>query len=154
MRFDSERVRFSGLPAEWEEDAQRQFGTSLTACPRVDLVDGRGTYPDRIPALLVKLQKRLVELNGYEQEGMFRLAPDGEECAMVKRLINSGTGDDALTRCQDPCVGRRSLAAPAAPPFRLPRKCTHAPLKRRSRPSVGEMQAALALEHLPSRVSV
>ena len=35
---------------------------------------------------------------------MFRLAPDGEECAMVKRLINSGTGDDALNHCQDPCV--------------------------------------------------
>ena len=53
MRFDNERAEFSGFPAEWGSDALRQFGTSLTACPRME-VSG---YPDRIPALLVKLRK-------------------------------------------------------------------------------------------------
>ena len=60
VTFDPNTLKFTGIPEGWAEEAYRQFGVPLTTCPRLP-VDG---YPDRIPAVLVILKKRFVELGG------------------------------------------------------------------------------------------
>lgn len=100
VRFDEDQVRYSGLPPEWSSEANKQFGVPLTKCPRME-IDG---YAERIPAVLVMLRKRLEELDGYHTEGIFRLAPHGEESSRVKAGIDAGMGAQYLKECDDPHV--------------------------------------------------
>jgi len=100
VKFDEENIRYSGLPDDWSKEAHKQFGIPLHACPRVD-VPG---YKDRIPLVLVKLKQRFEELDGFRTEGIFRLAPDGEDCADVKSSLNAGQALKSLQTAKDPHV--------------------------------------------------
>jgi hypothetical protein len=82
-----------------------QFGVSLQSCPRLE-VDG---YAARIPAVLVLLRSSLLKMDGLTLEGIFRLAPDKEECKRVKAKVNSQQGFEggALTRRPPRRAGRR-----------------------------------------------
>jgi hypothetical protein len=100
VRFDEENIRFSGIPPGWAEEAHRQFGIPIQNCPRTE-VPG---YSDRIPLVLVKLKNRFVELGGVEAEGVFRLAPDGQDVADTKASINTGHALKSLEKTKDPHV--------------------------------------------------
>jgi len=100
VRFDEDNIRFSGLPEDWSKEAHKQFGVPLHACPRVEVAG----YADRIPLVLVKLKQRFVELDGYSTEGVFRLAPDGEDCAEVRTALNGGMALKSLQTAKDPHV--------------------------------------------------
>jgi len=99
VSFDAKEVKYNGLPQHWDS-AQNQFGVCLSACPRIE-VPG---YKSRVPAVLVFLRKALEELNGFESEGIFRIAPNGNECNEVKEKLNKGLGSKALEECKDPHV--------------------------------------------------
>jgi hypothetical protein len=100
VKFDEENIRFSGLPEDWVKEAHRQFGIPLQSCPRVDAPG----YADRIPLVLVKLKQRFIELDGFRTEGIFRLAPDGGDCADVKSSLNAGQALVSLQTTKDPHV--------------------------------------------------
>lgn len=99
-KFDTDNLRFSGIPQEWKDVAHKQFGIPLAQCPRIEI----DNYPDRIPLVLVKLRVRLEELKGLESEGIFRLAPNGAESTDVKAGINSGLALSSLQTTDDPHV--------------------------------------------------
>lgn len=71
----------------------QQFGVPLAQLPRVT-VDG---YTERIPAVLQMLKRYLEAGNARESVGIFRLAPDAEDCARAKKEINCGN----FTGCDD-----------------------------------------------------
>lgn len=47
-------------------------------------------YRGRIPRILIFLKDEMIKYNGLNTVGIFRLAPDAEECAFTKKEINSG----------------------------------------------------------------
>jgi hypothetical protein len=47
-------------------------------------------YTERIPSVLLMMERFLKAHNGRDQVGIFRLAPDAEDCAFVKKQINAG----------------------------------------------------------------
>ena len=100
VSFDEENISFSGLPEGWAEEAHKQYGVPLQTCPRTQ-VDG---YSDRIPIVLIKLKQRFIELGGLEADGIFRLAPDGQDVADAKMSINAGQALKSLARTKDPHV--------------------------------------------------
>ncbi len=103
VRFDQKGVRYSGLPSDWAQGDLAEkavFGVNISSCPRLDVAG----YVDRIPAVLVLLKQSVIDLNGYTSEGLFRLAPDKEECDMVKKKLNDCAGVEALKGVQDPQV--------------------------------------------------
>jgi len=100
VRFDEENIRYSGIPEGWAEEAHRQFGVPLHSVPRSE-VPG---YTDRIPLVLIKLKARFIELGGLQAEGVFRLAPDGQDVADAKLSINTGQALQSLAKTKDPHV--------------------------------------------------
>jgi hypothetical protein len=82
-----------GLPPEWESALAVQFGLppNLSECEDVP------GYNAPIPTVLLKMQQYLVEHDGLDVKGIFRLAPDAEECASVKKQLNS----KEFESCQD-----------------------------------------------------
>jgi hypothetical protein len=100
VRFDEENIRFSGIPEGWADEAHRQFGIPIQNCPRTEVTG----YSDRIPLVLVKLKARFVQLGGVEAEGVFRLAPDGQDVADAKLFINTGNSLKSLEKTKDPHV--------------------------------------------------
>jgi hypothetical protein len=97
VKFDKKNIRLSGLPSDWDLGRGEQFGVSLQSCPRLE-VEG---YAARIPGVLVLLRSSLLKMDGLALEGIFRLAPDKEECKRVKAKINSQQGFEAMTGCRD-----------------------------------------------------
>ena len=79
-------ARYEGLPSDWVHMNQ-QFGVAYGSVPK-STVEG---YPERIPSVLVMMKRHLVQNNGRDQVGIFRLAPDRDDCDFVKNQINSGT---------------------------------------------------------------
>ena len=63
-----------------------QFAVPLAALPRTSV----RAYEGRIPAVLVMMRKYLVKHGGMDVVGIFRLAPEKDECDRVKKEINSG----------------------------------------------------------------
>ncbi|GBG28201.1 Rho GTPase activating protein, putative [Hondaea fermentalgiana] len=100
VRFDAKTARYSGLPDDWDLSSKGLFGVELALCPRVE-VSG---YEERIPAVLVLLRESFQNLEGFTTEGIFRIAPDGEECSFTKAQLNKGKGADALANCTDPHI--------------------------------------------------
>lgn len=92
VEFDPEtgQYTYSGdtgvLPPGWKEHALKQFGFPPNQVPGVKL---RG-YESKIPSILVHMKKKLIELDGLQETGIFRLAPDAAECARIKELMNTG----------------------------------------------------------------
>jgi hypothetical protein len=91
--YDKEKGRYVGLSPDWEKQMMRQFGLPYA---KVDLVQLPG-YARRIPQVLVQMRNFLATNGGLESEGIFRLAPDQEECAFVKKQLDEGKFEG----CQD-----------------------------------------------------
>jgi hypothetical protein len=89
VSYDEERACYEGLPPEWKHINQ-QFGVPLSQVPK-SRVPG---YDERIPSVLLMMQRLLVAKNGRDQVGIFRLAPDAEDCKFAKAQINSGEFKD------------------------------------------------------------
>ena len=64
----------------------QQFGLPLSQVPRCH-VEG---YAERIPALLVMMRRELEKGHGRDQVGIFRLAPDADDCKTAKEEMNRG----------------------------------------------------------------
>ncbi|ETO20880.1 RhoGAP domain-containing protein, partial [Reticulomyxa filosa] len=86
VTYDKDEGVFHGLPKEWEELLNKQFGVSPKHIPGVKLPQ----YSAKIPKVLVILKEKLVEANGYQQVGIFRLAPDARDNNAIKSSIDSG----------------------------------------------------------------
>ncbi|KAH9261485.1 hypothetical protein BASA81_000141 [Batrachochytrium salamandrivorans] len=98
--FDAKTLRYTGIPDGWADEAHKQYGVPLATCPR-ETVEG---YPDRIPSVLVMLKKRFQQLGGPSTDGVFRLAPDGQDVADAKFLINTGDALKSVDTTKDPHV--------------------------------------------------
>ena len=85
VSFNEERACFEGLPEEWKH-INKQFGLPLDKVPRT-VVPG---YKERIPSLLVMMKREFEKGGGRNQEGIFRLAPNAEDCSMTKSEMNNG----------------------------------------------------------------
>lgn len=100
VTYNEDRACYEGLPAEWKHINQ-QFGVPLSQVPKT-VVPG---YAERIPSVLLMMQRHLLgEVEGgtepppgsepgaalKDQVGVFRLAPDAEDCGFAKKQINAG----------------------------------------------------------------
>jgi len=74
--------------------ANQQFGINPKTLARVEVIDptkkGNQYYDVKIPLILTQLKSRLFDLKGLHEKGIFRLAPDANECKELKNMINSG----------------------------------------------------------------
>ncbi|KAF0728769.1 hypothetical protein AaE_009421 [Aphanomyces astaci] len=86
VTFNAVLARYEGLPLAWV-GLNKQFGLPMEAMPK-RVVDG---YDSKIPAVLQMMKEYLVLHGGLETEGIFRLAPDKEQCSRVKDAINNGS---------------------------------------------------------------
>lgn len=75
------------LPKGMLEAANMKFGVEPKTLPRI-AIDG---YKSKIPLLLVQMKERLKDLKGLEEQGIFRLAPDAEECKKIQSMMNKGS---------------------------------------------------------------
>ena len=98
VKYDPATRQYTGLPAHMMSALQQQFGLPPTAVDRMQLAG----YACRIPVVLVELQRglRQADCGGLRAEGVFRIAPDADECGRVKRAIDKG---ERLT-CRDAYV--------------------------------------------------
>ncbi|KAJ1450868.1 Rho GTPase activation protein [Pelagophyceae sp. CCMP2097] len=85
VTFNATLCRYEGLPLEWKH-MNKQFGVELHRSPRV-AVPG---YAERIPAVLIMLGAQFAGLEGPQAVGIFRIAPDKEDCAAAKAAIDLG----------------------------------------------------------------
>mmetsp|Transcript_23135 Transcript_23135/g.33897 ORF Transcript_23135/g.33897 Transcript_23135/m.33897 type:complete len:482 (+) Transcript_23135:87-1532(+) len=83
--FNEDLSRFEGLPPEWKHQ-NKQFGVPYESLQKRS-VDG---YSQSIPTVLVMLKRHLFENNAQDVVGVFRLAPDKDECQAVKTQIDTG----------------------------------------------------------------
>merc|ERR1712242_248373 len=67
-----------------------QFGIDINALP-VDLIPG---YRVGIPKILVTLTNKLIEKEGLDVQGIFRLAPEEMAVNRVKIELNKGNFQD------------------------------------------------------------
>lgn len=92
VSYNEYRAAYEGLPDEWMHMNQ-QFGVEYPNMPKSD-VEG---YGERIPSVLVMMKRYLMENHARDQVGIFRLAPDKDDCNFVKEQINSGK----FEKCDD-----------------------------------------------------
>lgn len=76
------------LPDGWLQAANKKFGVAPSNLPSVHL-DGKD-YGSKIPLILVQMKNRILQLNGLNEKGIFRLAPDAGECDWIKGKMNTG----------------------------------------------------------------
>jgi len=86
VTHDKETGLYTGLPAEWMEELNKQFGVNPKQLPGVQF----DQYPSKIPKVLVTLRNALEEADGYQQVGIFRLAPNASDNKAIKEKINKG----------------------------------------------------------------
>jgi len=79
-------VNPENLPEGWKQLANQKFGINPSKIPGIELQE----YKSKIPLLLVQLKQRLCDLQGLQEVGIFRLAPDAGESNKVKKMINEG----------------------------------------------------------------
>ena len=90
VQFNPEFCRYEGLSeVAAKSGANQQFGVILSSVPKCD-VDG---YVSKIPAILLLLWKKVVERQGEQSVGIFRLAADADEMKWVKEQLNTGQYD-------------------------------------------------------------
>ncbi len=89
VEYDYHNARYLGVPDEWKDAFNKQFGQPIESLPKLKVEP----YDHPIPALLLMLERELFEKHGEKEVGIFRLAPDKDECAFVKQSINKGTYD-------------------------------------------------------------
>jgi len=86
VSYDSKSKRYLGLPAEWEKELKKQFGLPPTLVEKEE-VEG---YQAPIPSILIFMKQYLFVNGGLETQGIFRLAPDADECSRVKAALDVG----------------------------------------------------------------
>eukprot|EP01083_Nonionella_stella_P121944 366570_1 len=91
--FDMFTRSYDGIPDEWLESLQKQFGLSPDKVEGVRLPE----YHSRIPSVLVQMKEYLIAHGGLNVVGIFRLAPDKFAANDVKKQLNMGT----FTNCED-----------------------------------------------------
>jgi hypothetical protein len=92
VTYDKDTGLYSGLPPEWVEHLNKQFGVDPKQLPGV-YVDAR--YASKIPKVLVTLRTKLEEAQAYDQVGIFRLAPNASTSKLIKDKIDKGQLDSA-----------------------------------------------------------
>ena len=97
VHFNEELGRYEGLPEEWKAQ-NTVFGVSLRSVPKREVAG----YNEPIPTVLILLKEHLIRLDAASVVGIFRLAPDKDECNNVKDLINLGDYD--FNECTDPNI--------------------------------------------------
>mmetsp|Transcript_19118 Transcript_19118/g.37535 ORF Transcript_19118/g.37535 Transcript_19118/m.37535 type:complete len:337 (+) Transcript_19118:1083-2093(+) len=101
--FDTDTIRFTGLPSEWNQQASvfhKQFGVSLRKVPRV-YVEG---YPARIPAILVLLRRQLIDHGGLHHEGVFRVSANKSRQELYKQQLDAGQFEGCQSEDDAPCM--------------------------------------------------
>jgi len=93
VKYDALTRSYKGLPADWEAALKKQFGLPPNRVETVKLE----AYHARIPAVLVQMKDYLISHGGLQVEGIFRIAPDADECTFVKRQLN----DNTFVDCKD-----------------------------------------------------
>ena len=88
---DKETGLYTGLPQEWLEHLNKQFGVAPKDLPAMQLEE----YEAKIPKVLVTLRSKLEEAEAYQQVGIFRLAPNASDNKAVKEKIDKGVMDVA-----------------------------------------------------------
>merc|ERR1712013_677277 len=86
VTHDKDTGLYTGLPAEWLEHLNKQFGVNPKQLPSVALHG----YTSKIPKVLVTLRTALESAHAYEQVGIFRLAPNAEKNKQMKSQIDKG----------------------------------------------------------------
>ena len=81
VTFNAAKSRYEGLPDGWAH-VNKQYGVALEKVPRGD--------DRRVPTVLLMLEDVLREKDGFLTQGIFRIAPDGDDCAAAKEAIDSG----------------------------------------------------------------
>lgn len=99
VHFNEELGRYEGLPEEWKVQ-NRVFGVPLSSLPKRD--DPNDQYDEPIPTVLLLMKEHLIRLDAKSVVGIFRLAPDKDDCNEVKNLINLGEYD--YSTCLDPNI--------------------------------------------------
>jgi len=88
--WDPKEMKFKGnFPPGFDKELNRQFGVKAVTIAR-EKIPG---YNEKIPCVLVKLKKLIKKAKGYQQVGLFRLAPDGTNNDKLKTIINQGNKD-------------------------------------------------------------
>ena len=88
---DKDTGEFHGLPKEWMEALNKQFGVKPHMLPSVKLE----RYSHKIPKVLITLRQKLEDANAYEQVGIFRLAPNATASDQMKATIDKGKFDSS-----------------------------------------------------------
>lgn len=83
------------LPEGFMKYANQKFGVKPKDLPRI-AVDG---YKSKLPLILVQMKTRFLHLKGPQTKGIFRLAPDAQECAEMKAAMQSGSKDWLNKNC-------------------------------------------------------
>lgn len=96
--FDKDDKKFKGnFPEEWLSELNKQFGVPVHQLPSKSLP----TYKSGIPTILLDLKAALKNNDGYQQVGIFRLAPNAGDNDSVKNLINSLGGTNGVSGMDD-----------------------------------------------------
>jgi hypothetical protein len=99
VHFNETLGRYEGLPEEWKVQ-NCVFGLPYQTLAK--RMDPAGDYTDAIPTALILMKEHLIRLDAKSIVGIFRLAPDKDECNRVKELINQGDYD--YNDCKDPNI--------------------------------------------------
>ena len=81
--------QYNNIPDEWKEklnQIRQQFGVDPSKVETARL----GEYKSRIPRILIFLKDQLIKKNGLEAVGIFRIAPDADDCMFIKNEIDAG----------------------------------------------------------------
>lgn len=87
VQFDPKSRTYSGLPLGWEKLLCQQFGLPATTVEGLKL----DQYKSRIPHVLCQMKQYLYSHGGLTAEGVFRIAPDQDVCAFVKKQLNENS---------------------------------------------------------------
>ena len=83
--YDPATGSYTGLPQEWLQELNRQFGVAPKTLPGIKL----DKYNAKVPKVLVTLASSIKSNNGWKQVGIFRLAPNATESTKKKNEINT-----------------------------------------------------------------
>ncbi|KAI9994072.1 hypothetical protein PInf_016635 [Phytophthora infestans] len=89
ITYDVDHARYEGLPDAWRT-LNQQFELPLEKVFKRS-VNG---YKAKQPAVFEMMKTCFLAHNGARSEGVFRLAPDKEECNAIKDDINDGSYED------------------------------------------------------------
>ena len=97
VEFDATSQTFAGVPENIAEDfVKAAFNLPLT---QTTFVPVAGYDRPGVPLMLVLLKEFLVKLRGHKVEGIFRVAPEKQECERAKRAACLQNREDLECVC-------------------------------------------------------